>query len=104
MPMTPQDRPALVALNPRAVLYAESCARVFHMTCDEARANVRLKRRTAAQAYATAKRKYDGLRRDYFARVGESTEAAWTTVGPAASFAALYDDLFPALAKESSNG
>lgn len=84
----------------RARLWAESCARVFATTVDEARANVRLERRSKSQAFADARRKYESLRVEYFAKrstwgTAEATEGHWQTFGPAKAFTALFKEFFP---------
>jgi hypothetical protein len=88
------------ARTDRARLWAESCARVFATTVDEARANVRLDRRSKSQAFADARRKYEALRKEYFAKrdawgASEATEGHWATFGPAKAFTSLFEEFFP---------
>lgn len=84
----------------RAKQWAESCARVFTPTADEARAHVRMLHRTPAQAFAVCRREYESLRAGYFGKrsawgTSEATERDWTEHGPESEYKALYAEFFP---------
>lgn len=84
--------------NERARKFAESSTRVYMLTYTEALADVQRGRRTKAQAFATCRRKYETVRKDFFAlrNIGGDQEraAAWTECGPDAVHRALYRDWF----------
>jgi hypothetical protein len=84
--------------NERARKYAESATRVYVLSRDEAVSAVARGKRTKAQAFAVCRRKYEGLRKDFFALkyIGGDQEraAAWVECGPDTLHYSLYRDWF----------
>lgn len=77
-----------------SILYAQSHRRVLGLVIHEAEANVRMGKRTPAQAFATIRRKYESMRAEYL-RVPLGLEADWESHGPKEDYEAVHERLFP---------
>ena len=88
--------PSMMPATAARRLYAESASRVFAVTADTVRANVRAGL-SIGQAIAFARRKYESLRAEYFAPdrcdAGYATEDAWVEHGPRVAYDLLYAEL-----------